>query len=300
MRQKLPQNKNFLGLDTDLSDPRSSGVILLTAPFEQTSSFGKGSAAGPEAILEASQQVELFDARLGFEPCKRVSGIATLEPILSDHAGDLCTDLETETMSWLKKGKCVVTLGGEHTSIVGAVKAHSRFYDALTVVQIDAHSDLRDEYQGNPWSHACAAMRILDFHPDIVQVGIRSQALEERLVADTRAIPVFYAHDIHSDDRSGTDWITALIDNCKANVYVTLDCDAFDPSVIPSTGTPEPGGLTWEQMNRLLEHLVRSRRLVGFDISELSPVAHLHFPQFTIAKLIYRLVGLVAGKQQKN
>jgi agmatinase len=296
MRPKLPQNANFLGLDPHLSDPETARVVLLTAPFEQTSSFGKGSGAGPGAILEASRQVELFDARLGFETCEKVSGIATLEPILSEQAGHLCTELETETMSWLKQGKFVVTLGGEHTAVIGAVKAHSRFFGALTVVQIDAHSDLRDEYQDNPWSHACAASRIRDFHSDIVQVGIRSQAKEERIVADTSAIPVFYAHDIHSDDRSGSDWITSILDTCKENVYVTLDCDAFDPSVIPSTGTPEPGGLTWDQMNRLLERLVHSRRLVGFDVSELSPVTNLHFPQFTIAKLIYRILGLIAGK----
>lgn len=183
-------------------------------------------------------------------------------------------------------------MGGEHTSIVGAVKAHSRFYEPLTVIQFDAHSDLRDEYQGNPWSHACAVRRILDFHADVVQVGIRSQAMEERAFTDTQNIPVFYAHEIHENDAAGVDWIDALIKLCKNNVYVTLDCDVFDPSVIPATGTPEPGGLTWNQMNRLFKRLVKERRLVGLDISELSPIENLVFPQFTVSKFIYRILGL--------
>lgn len=291
MRACLPPNANFLGLEVSDSDPLSAGVIVLTAPFEQTSTFGAGSSKGPDAILEASQQVELFDAVLGFETYKKVSGIATIEPIICENIHQLCSELESETMFRLKKNKFVITIGSEHTSIVGAVKAHCNFYEPLTVIQLDAHSDLRNEYLGNPWSHACAARRILDFHTDIVQVGIRSQAAEERAFSDSRKIPVFYAHEIHQNDAVGLDWIDALLKCCKSNVYVTLDCDVFDPSVVPATGTPEPGGLTWNQMNRLFERLASERRLVGVDINELSPIQNLNFPQFTISKFIYRILG---------
>lgn len=296
MRESLSLHSNFLALETQHSQADTAGAIILTAPFEKTSSFGQGSAQGPEAIIQASHEVELFDTVTGFETYKRLGGIATLEPVLSEDIHTLCGDLDREAGIWMERNRLVVTIGGEHTSIVGAVRAASRSFEDLTVLQLDAHSDLRQEYMGDIWSHACAVRRILEFHWPVIQAGIRSQTREERDFSEAKGIPVFYAHTIHSEEARGRDWICDLIRHCKSNVYVTFDCDAFDPSIIPSTGTPEPGGLTWNQVDALMDRLTRERRLVAFDITELAPVPGLHHPQFTIAKLIYRILGYAARR----
>jgi agmatinase len=192
---------------------------------------------------------------------------------------------------WREHGKIVVTLAGEHTGVVGAIRAHARSPARLTVLQLDAHSDLRDRYQGDPWNHACTMARVLDFHDDIVQVGIRSESLEDRALADRRGVRTFPAAGLHADADRGSDWIAPILDACAESVYVTLDCDVLDPSVMPATGTPEPGGLDWRQVNGLLDRLCRARRVVGFDVSELAPIAGIGHPQFAIAKLIARFMG---------
>ena len=294
MRRSLPEESNFLGLGPQDSNPESAGAIIIPVPFEQTSSFGQGSDAGPAAIIRASHEVELFDAVPGFETFTKLGGIATMEPLQCDTIIGLCAELEREAGFWMNRNRFVVTIGGEHTSIVGSVRAAARCFDDLTILQLDAHSDLRQEYQDNPWSHACAVRRILDFHSSLVQVAIRSQTRDEREFSESAGLPVFFAHRIHADESDRIDWPGAVIEHCKQNVYLTFDCDSFDPSVIPSTGTPEPGGLSWYQVDSLLERLTRERRLVGFDVSELAPVDGLHHPQFTIAKLIYRILGYVS------
>jgi agmatinase len=296
----LTSENNFLGLDECDSNGEDSHVIILSAPFEKTTTYGKGAAAGPEAVLNASRQIELYDCVTGCETFSRIGGIASLEPIICDDAQTLCDELEKETSRWLNKNRMVVTLGGEHTSVVGAVKAHANHYSELTILQLDAHSDLRNEYLGDSWNHACAIRRIMDFHTDIVQAAIRSQDMEERTYAEKQKIPVIYAHQIHNAERSGHDWIGDIIGACRRQVYVTFDCDAFDPSVILATGTPEPGGLSWNQVNRLFERLTAKRQLVGFDISELAPVTNIQHPQFTIAKLVYRILGFVSKTQRKS
>ena len=294
MRHSLPASSNFLALDIADAKAENSRVVILTVPFEKTSSFGMGSDAGPEAILRASHEVELFDCITGFETWRRLEGIATLESIQSGEILDLTDRLDREADYWMERDRFVVTIGGEHTSIVGAVRAAARRFSDLTVLQLDAHSDLREDYQGDRWSHACAVRRIMDFHQSIVQAGIRSQTGEEREYSDAVGIPVFYAHEIQEDDYRGRDWIGPIIRACRPNVYLTFDCDAFDPAVIPATGTPEPGGFSWRQVDNLMNRLTQERRLIGFDVSELAPVDGLHHPQFTIAKMIYRILGYVS------
>lgn len=292
----LGKDENFLGIDNEPGWPEDAGVVIVPVPFEQTSSYGTGSSAGPQAIIEASQQVEFYDTRLGLAPIDAVKGIVTL-PYLEVNNGDgseLAARLQKVVTLWLERGKCVVTLGGEHTSVVGAIQAYADFFDNLTVLQLDAHSDLRASYQDSPWNHACAMARVRDFNENIVQVGIRSECEEESDLVSKAGIPVFYAESIHERERKGEDWIADVIAATSSQVYITFDCDAFDPSIMPATGTPEPAGLDWPQVDSLFSRLSRERQVVGFDLSELAPIAGLTHPQFSIAKLVYRLLGYIS------
>lgn len=285
----LSQDNNFAALPDALSNPETAGVVVIPVPYEATSTFGKGSRQGPDAILQASQEVELFDAALGFEPVAAAGGIATRTPIAvdTDDPAELADRLCKEVRHWRGKGKFVVTLGGEHTSVLGAIRACCEYNGEITVLQLDAHSDLRPQYLDDPWNHACAMARALDFHHALVQVGIRSQDAAEKNLSEKRAIPVFYAHEIHAD----AGWVASVIETLGRRVYVTLDCDVMDPSIMPATGTPEPGGLTWRQIDALLRTICAKREVVGLDVSELAPIAGIHHPEFTVAKLVYRFIG---------
>jgi len=293
MNATLPPEEGFLCPPEDFAEIANAGVVVIPVPMESTSTYGVNSSLGPEAILEASRQVEFFDAALGFEPFRTCGGIATLKPLDVEGVDgpELAQQLRETVMHYLMQKKFVVILGGEHTSIIGAVKAHCEYFSNLSVLQLDAHSDLRETFEDSPWSHACAMARVLDFHDSLVQVGIRSQDKTERYFATERGIPNFYAHDIHNSEEEGVDWIAQVIAATRPRVYVTLDCDVMDPSILPATGTPEPGGLTWRQMDRLLSRLCREREVVGLDVSELAPIEGTAASQFTVAKLIYRFLG---------
>ncbi|HOJ33443.1 MAG TPA: agmatinase [Candidatus Hydrogenedentes bacterium] len=288
----LPTEQNFLGLPAEYSG-EDARVVVVAVPYESTSTYGRGSYLGPQAIIAASHEVELYDAVLAKETYLAVKGIGTIAPFdFSDMDGEAVAARVYEiTYSLLKRGKKVVLLGGEHTSVVGNVKAHCRYFQDVSVLQFDAHSDLRPDYLDNPWNHACAATRILDFHDHLVQVGIRSQSVEDSQVATQRRIPIFYAHEIFRKDTQKEDWAEEIISSLRPNVYITFDCDVLDPSVVPGTGTPEPGGLTWYQLDHFLAALCKKRRVVGVDVSELSPIPGQHHSEFTIAKLIYRMIG---------
>lgn len=293
MSSFLPSPDNFLALPADQSNPETAQVLVLPVPFEQTTTFGKGAAHGPQAILDASHQVEFFDAELGFAPVERAGGIATQEPlpVMGCDGASVAKCLEQVVSATLARGQFVVTLGGEHSSIVGAVRAHCAAFGDVSVLQLDAHSDLRPVYEGSPWNHACAMARVLDFHDTLVQVGIRSQEADERRTSEALGLPVLYAHEIHEADERGDDWIHRVVAALRPLVYLTFDCDVLDPSVMPATGTPEPGGLSWRQVNRLLARLCRQRKIIGADFCELAPIPGMLHPQFSMAKLIYRLIG---------
>ncbi|HIJ72628.1 MAG TPA: agmatinase [Candidatus Hydrogenedentes bacterium] len=293
MYRFLSEDERFLALADAAADPQRAGCVIVPVPFEKTSSYGTGSRAGPAAILDASRQVEVFDAALGLEPHTLAGGIATLRPLEVDDCDGpgVAERLERVVQDWRDAGKRVVTLGGEHTSVVGAIKAHVQGAADVTLLQLDAHSDLRPEYDGDAWSHACAMARVLDFHAGIVQVGVRGQAQEERAIAEQHGLRVFYAEDLRGDERMAAHWINDVLEAVAPRVYVSLDCDVLDPSIMPATGTPEPGGLTWRQIDALLRRLCACTELLGFDVSELAPAPGLIHPQFTIAKLVYRLIG---------
>jgi agmatinase len=295
---------SFLGLTAEAAHPERARVVILPVPYERTSTFGRGSAAGPGALLAASCEVEFYDCVLGEEPWRAAGGVATLPPLAlgTDPSEKVAERLQREVAGWLEREKFVITLGGEHTSVVGAIWAHLAAFPDLSILQLDAHSDLRPSYQDDPWNHACAMARALDHAalPDqLVQVGIRSQSRRESEIVRERGIPVLPAHELHAADRCGRDWIGPLLAALRPHVYLTIDCDVFDPSLMPATGTPEPGGLLWHQVDGLLERLCQERRLVGCDFSELMPLRGLAHPEFAMARLVNRIIGRRFGSRRE-
>ncbi len=292
----LPRD-NFLALPEEWSGFERSRVVVLPASYEHTTSFGKGTASGPESILEASGQVELYDEELDTDIYTSTGGIATLRPI--DFGGSDAVAVESirkHVHGLIGQDKTVVCIGGEHTISVGPVRAYSGRYPDLSVLQLDAHSDLREEYEGNRYSHACVMARVYEFNKNIVQVGIRSQCREEADFIRQKKIATFYAFDIKSG-RYGPDhdsWHDAVISSLGEHVYLTIDCDFFDPGIMPAVGTPEPGGFGWHETVSFLRRLAQRRRIVGFDITELAPIPGLIHPQFIMAKLIYKLIGYIS------
>ena len=273
----------FFDLDEELCDPASAAAVILPVPYDATSSWLKGADRGPEAMLEASQQVEVWDIETASEPCRY--GIATLSPLRFEGCPEALADRVAERVGEvLKRGQLPVVVGGEHSVTIGAARASAARFDGLTVLQIDAHADTRESYEGSTHNHACVMARVRERSP-IVQVGIRSVDTSE--VAGLDLDRVLWAHRIAAEpDASWTERAVGLL---SENVYVTVDLDGFDPSIVPATGTPEPGGLDWHQVTGLLAQVARHRRVVGFDIVELLGG---HPPSaFVAAKLLYRFLA---------
>jgi len=281
--------KKFLDIEPEFSSYASSKFIIIPAPYEATTTYGKGTKNGPSAILNASQIVEDYDIELGFEPYKK-SGINVVPDL------KLSKDPHGEVYRAVKKvladKKLPVLLGGEHSISLGAVKAAKEVFRDLSVLQFDAHADLRDSYHGSNNNHACIMRRVREICP-AVQVGIRSQDIEETEEIRRSGIGnnIFYAHQWDSSK------LLLLVQQLSDNVYITFDVDAFDPSIMPATGTPEPGGLGWYQVLDILKTVISTKNIVGFDMTELSPKPNLHFCEYTIAKLIYKIMGYISGKE---
>lgn len=259
----------------------------MPVPLEMTTSYIKGTSSAPEAILKASSQVELYDEELGCEPFE--AGIATLPPLKVEGKPleKALEEIKTATSKIIADGKLPILIGGEHSVTPPAVAAAAKAYDNLTVVQFDAHADLREEYSGTKWSHACAMARVREICP-AVQVGIRNLSKEEAARVTEEKLPVFFAHKIKENAK----WVDDVLASVKTqNVYVTFDVDAFDCSILPDTGTPEPGGLTWYEVLSLMKALSKKKKIVGFDFVELCPREGHHASDFTVAKLIYKCIG---------
>lgn len=278
---------NFLGLPPKLSDYTHARVAVLPVPYEATVSYGKGTGQGPAAIIEASTQVELYDEELGCEPSN--VGIATLPAL--DLAGvrpnDLQKKLESAVSQILKDKKLPLIFGGEHSITPAVVAAVHHVHPNLTVLQFDAHADLRQEYEGERMSHACAMARVRDFCP-VVGVGIRNLSKEEAAWVSREKLPVFFAHKMRKDDS----WMKNALAAIKTDeVYVSIDLDAFDSSIMPATGTPEPGGMNWYEVTDFIRLVCEKKKVVGFDIVELAPQKELHACDFLAAKLAYKCIG---------
>jgi agmatinase len=276
---------NFLGDENTCSGEDAARVVILPVPYEASTSYGKGTAAGPAAIINASAFVELFDEELFMEPYK--AGIFAVDPVnLASEPHQVMNDIEKEVSRLLEKKKFVIIIGGEHSISFGVVSAFKKFFPRFSVLQFDAHSDLRDEYEGSRFSHASVMKRIWNINPEIVQLGIRSQSIEERNFIIEKSIKTYYAKDLILGDIP-----LNIIKDLLPEVYVTFDVDFLDPSIMPSTGTPEPGGFSWNTTCTFLRELFRKRNVIGMDVVELCPNKSLSYPDFITSKLIYKCCG---------
>jgi len=273
----------FGDFDNKYRDRETSRVVLLPVPYDATSTYVKGSIQAPTAILDASYQLENYDIETAAEPYK--VGIFTDKPVTENSSPQkMVAAVHNRVSKHLAGGKFVITIGGEHSVSIGAIKAQADKYKDLSVLQLDAHGDLRDKYQGSNFNHACVMARVRELCP-IVQVGIRSMDISETGSIDRERI--FFAKDIY-DDRT---YISKVIEKLTDNVYITIDLDVFDLSIMPSTGTPEPGGLLWYDVLALLRTVCEKKNVVGFDVVELCPNENNKAPDFTAAKLIYKLLA---------
>jgi agmatinase len=286
----LGKRSNFLGIESAISSYDSSQIVLLPVPYEHTVSYGGGTGRGPGAILAASRYVEFYDEELGIELCKS-AGIATLPPLPLGKSSDekAVARIYRAVKKLIADGKFVCVLGGEHTISQAPIKAHLEKYPDLSVVQFDAHADLRDTYGGSKFSHACVMARVCEFMDPtrVVQVGIRALSPEEAEFIRSSGVNTFYAHQI----RAAENWVASVLPKLSQHVYVTFDVDAFDPSIMPSTGTPEPNGLFWSETMKLLRVIGEQKTIVGIDVVEFAPNKGMQHPDYTAAKLTYKLLN---------
>jgi agmatinase len=273
---------NFGGYEV-VYDYAESGIIILPVPYDETSTWIRGADKGPDAILEASVNLEFYDVETASEA--HLTGIHTVEPVTEKESPEkLVSAVYKRVLSLLNDNKFPVIIGGNHTVPIGAVKAFAEYFDNLTILQLDAHSDLRQEYEGSVFNHACAMARAREFAP-IIQVGIRSMSKDELQYVDKERI--FYSHELYFDKSL----YKKAIDKLTKNVYITIDLDVFDPSLMPSTGTPEPGGPDYYEIMHFLRDVIRERNVVGFDLVELCPSTTNKSPDFIAAKIIYQLLS---------
>jgi len=276
----MKETINFGYLPEQYCDAEKAGIVIVPVAYDGTSTWMKGADKGPDAICQASANMELYDIETDSEVYKK--GIFTEDTIGGEISTRGMIDAVHETVRYyIDKGKFTVVIGGEHSVSIGSIKAHAEHYPDLTVLQLDAHADLRDEYNGSKFNHACVMARAKESCP-IVQVGIRSMDSSEKGRMDRSN--VFFAEKI----RAQADWIGSAISKLSRNVYITVDLDVLDPSIMPSTGTPEPGGLSWYDVLELLKAANEKKNVVGLDVVELCPDDRNKAPDFLAAKLIYK------------
>ncbi len=293
--QHLPAEKNFLRIeDENLCRYADSRFVIFEAPYEYTSSYRAGSKHGPAAIIRASHYVELYDEQLEQETVRR-AGICTVASLnFSGKVDEEAVELiEQRSERLLSDNKFPIMLGAEHTVTLGAVRAFQKRFPKLSVLQIDAHSDLRESYEGNRYSHASVMARVIELKVPLVQVGIRALCIEEaELIRSGGTAYTLFAHQLRATPTER--WVDQVVSKLGDQVYITIDADGFDPSVIPAVGTAEPNGLTWNDGLALLSEVCARRQVVGFDVVEVAPESNSTISEYSVAKLVYRLIGLVA------
>jgi agmatinase len=273
---------NFGGNEV-VYDYSESGIIIVPVPYDETSTWMKGADKGPDAILDASVNLEFYDVETSSEA--HLKGINTIAPILEKETPEkLVKDVYDRIFSLLSDKKFPVIIGGNHTVSIGAIKAFSEYFENLTILQLDAHADLRQVYEGSVFNHACAMARAREFAP-VIQVGIRSMSAEELPFVERDRI--FFSHELYYDKSL----YHRALDKLTGNVYITIDLDVFDPSIMPSTGTPEPGGPPYFELLHFMRDVIKSRNVVGFDVVELCPSETNKSPDFIAAKIIYQLLS---------
>ena len=280
---KVKTIKTYAGIPEEFAQIDKAKIVLIPVPYDGTSTWGKGADKGPDAFLEASENMELYDIETDSEVYKK--GIFLTEPIHETSSPEAMVNKVHETVKqYIKRNKFVTVFGGEHSISIGTIRAFNECFENLTVLHIDAHADLRESYEDSPYNHACAVHEA-STTTNLVQVGIRSMDAIEKTFMDEEK--TFFAHDMVNDEF----WIDNVIEFLGENVFITFDLDAFDPSICPSTGTPEPGGLIWYETLEFLKRVFEETNVVGFDIVELCPNPIDRSSDFLAAKLYYKMLS---------
>lgn len=273
--------KNYAGIPDKYARIDEAKVVLIPVPYDGTSTWQKGADKGPEAFLDASENMELYDIETKTEVYKK--GVYLAPPVTENSSPEKMVEaVYKTTKNYIKQDKFVTLFGGEHSVSIGSIRAFKDSFEDLTVVQLDAHADLRPEYEGSKCNHACALHEASNT-TNLIQVGIRSMDISEKDHMDENQ--VYFAHDLYED------WMDDAIGQMTPNVFITIDLDAFDPSIMPSTGTPEPGGLFWYETLDFLKMMFKKKNVVGFDIVELCPNKKERSSDFLAAKLYYKMLS---------
>ncbi len=279
----MSTSKNYAGIPDEFAQLEKAKIILIPVPYDGTSTWGKGSDKGPEAFLEASENMEWYDIETDSEVYKQ--GIHLTDPILENSSPEaMVKAVHATTKDFIKRNKFVTLFGGEHSVSIGTIRAFNECFDDLTVLHIDAHADLRESYDGSKYNHACAVHEASQ-NTNLIQVGIRSMDHIEKTYMDEEK--TFFSQDMVNDEY----WIDKVIEAMTDNVFITFDLDALDPSIMPSTGTPEPGGLFWYETLEFLKQVFEDKNVVGFDIVELCPNKNDKSSDFLAAKLYYKMLS---------
>lgn len=279
----MKTNRTYAGIPEKYSKLETAKVVLIPVPYDGTSTWQKGADKGPEAFLDASENMELYDIETNSEVYQK--GIYLTDQVTENRSPGAMVDAVHEiTKKYINKNKFVTVFGGEHSISIGTIRAFNEYFDNLTVLHIDAHADLRETYEGTNYNHACA-MYEANQNTNLVQVGIRSMDISETRVMNKDKM--FFAHEMASNDY----WVDNVLEQLTGNVFISFDLDAFDPSILPSTGTPEPGGLFWYETLDFLHRVFKEKNVVGFDIVELCPNEHDKSSDFLVAKLYYKMLS---------
>ena len=274
---------NYAGIPDKFAQLETAKVVLIPVPYDGTSTWGKGADRGPEAFLTASENMELYDIETASEVYEQ--GIYLAVAVIGNKSPeDMVNPVHKVTKDYIKRNKFVTIFGGEHSISIGTIRAFNECFDNLTVLHIDAHADLRESYEGSKYNHACAVHEASQT-TNLIQVGIRSMDAIEKTFMDKEK--TFFAHDMANDEF----WVDKVIEALTENVLITFDLDALDPSIMPSTGTPEPGGLFWYETLDFLKQVFAEKNVVGFDIVELCPNPSDKSPDFLAAKLYYKMLS---------
>jgi len=282
---------SFGGNDNNLNSFEKASVVVLPVPYGKTVSYRKGTEKGPKAILDASDKLELFDEELQKEVYK--VGINTQAPVkVRDLGSKKMIDIVEKGVSDIYKNKKMpIVLGGEHSVTIGAVKAAKREFNDLSVLYFDSHYDLKDVYEGSKYSHACVARRLLEIAP-LVEIGVRSLSKDEKDFLSGNNIDTISMLEV----KKSQDWRNKIKNSLSKNVYISIDLDVFDPSIMPSVGTPEPGGFGWYEFLDAIRDIISGRNIVGFDVVELCPIKNMIAADFMAARLIYKIIGYIFNK----
>jgi len=284
---------SFAGLEGEFADFEKSLFVIVPVPYDATTSYGAGARRGPYAIIESSIQLELYDDELNIDSYMYgIHTLPSLEPLIAPEM--MQASIQECLTKIIKKGKIPIVIGGDHSISLAPIKTFYEAKENFTVVHFDAHTDLREQYQGSKYSHACVMRRVSELNIPITQIGIRSLSREDaEFLKSTPSIKTFFARNLFNN----TDY-SEIIDSIKTKkIYISFDVDAFDPSIIPATGTPEPGGLVWYQVISIIKELAQKFDIIGFDVVELAP--NTPSPsEFIVSKLIYKIIGYITNKRR--